>query len=225
MSTPSWFCSTNQIDDIASQSGAQHLLASPDTNATDRHRIRGLWYLSVAQDISNSIVLLPGITEHCLLYYPELQTVVALFQADIYREGSSAFRSRECEGEQYKRLSCILFLAILIQESSCEEGLHHRATLEDHLATTKESWQNSVQRLHTSIFHSYAVEPSRRRMADYALKMSDILRSMSAEARYGVESSIIYTICLKVPGLATGKDGTCSPVAFLSQFRGIPCNF
>lgn len=190
MSRPSWFHTSNQIGGVF----GQHL----DEWATKNiHKIRCLWLLSFVQDIGTFICNNPSVHIGGLLQYPTITAALEVLYAHSKLLPQQA-DANNCGQEEFKRLACLLYICVLIQEAFTEasdtaamQGQGTEFSLELLLDQSRDWWQCSIDGLYDALFQTSFTNEAQHRKRDYVLHMAMVLRSLSNEARRGVESCLL----------------------------------
>lgn len=235
MAKPSWFDSSNQIQDILNPSVS--VLDRIPSDETSLHRIRCLWLLSFVQDIGNFM----SSSSNNLNYFTNnssTRQAVSLIETDMQlHESAELSRPEECQEREYKRLACLFFISVFLQASmqdyagsldaSAESNTAETVdsgditSLEKHLYENRDVWRNTIEGLFGLLFHSFAVESSRASKIDYALNMANVLGSMSSEARHGVERTLLRLLSRSSSDSRETYEGEWTPDTLLSTIHGV----
>lgn len=236
MSKPSWFDSTNQIWEISQPApeGEHHSITG---NPENLHRIRCLWLISFMQDLRTFTRTSLGLRFDGLCRYANVHDAVLLLQSDMHRQMRAPVQDEPCSQYEFGRLSCVFLISILFQESASTTHtlpalgsgdciasltLSDLAMLDILLEVSRSSWQHSVDGLRATMFDEGLNIPDSRRKTEYVLHITNVLGSMSSEARRGVERCVLHVLSeADDDAQALSLDDDWSPDTLLSSSHGL----
>lgn len=235
MSKPSWFDSSNRIWEICEQPFTPdfHPIMGDMENL---HRVRCLWLISFIQDMrtlmgGSSQLYLEGLS-----LYTAVRDAALLLWADSKHHTYTAMHQPECTPAEFRRLSCLFFISVLLQGSMSTHQyaaspslemttnspvLDDLLLLDTYLDCSRPLWQGSVENLHTALFRDFTSLPDGPQKMKYVLHMADVLRCMSDEARRGIEKCMLNMLCRsKGSELRFSPEDDWTPDSLLSSFHG-----
>ena len=210
MSKPSWFDSSNNISEISEGALARADL-HPFTGSTENlRRVRCLWLISFIQDIRTLMSCSSEFRSHGLALYIGVRDAVLLLQTDSQRQSNASLQDETCTRPEFSRLACLFFISVLLQGSvsvhnaspspapddtaAAPPSLSDLAGLDIFLRVSRDKWEGSVENLHSALFSESPALPDGARKVDYVLQMTNVLGSMGAEARRGVEKCLLHIL-------------------------------
>lgn len=237
MAKPSWFDSSNQIQEL-SKPAASNRLQPILGDEQNLHRVRSLWLLSFVQDMANFMTTSSELYLHGLARYRNLQDALKLIKIDMQR---SELIGKSTSGGTYttvehQRLSCLFFVCVLLQGTTTTDanapgitgttaaaqalGLSRIVTLDEYLLEARGIWVGSVSGLFDALFGGFISPDWAAPNHDYILSFTDVLGSMSHEARRGVEKSLLHLLGQTAVDVGADVDYDWTPDALLSNLHG-----
>lgn len=216
MAQPSWFYSSNKVDNLSLNTDSSLILGS----ATNLHNVRCMWLLSFVQDTRTFMERFRELFYNGLSELSGIQAAVLLIQTQMLEPGQDEGKSQQTLDQarcEHLRLSCLFFICVLLQTTTPTNinASHMAATnlllprsgneapyrLNDFLLVHNYEWHNSLEDSHRLLFKHFAPnDPESTPIAHYATEMADILSTMNRESRRGVEICLL-NILLDQPGL------------------------
>ncbi|KAL2839802.1 hypothetical protein BJY01DRAFT_219001 [Aspergillus pseudoustus] len=228
MSRPSWFESTNQLEQISRPSFSPS--ATQSTSSLDIHKVRCLWLISFIQDMRT---FMGAFYNRGLFRYPCTHAAVGLLrhQFQLFTAGHFADDPR-LMGWEDEMLGCLFSISVLIQDSISvvSDGGSIIPTkpstldeLESLLLRSQHVWMDSVHNLHLALFEclSRACENGQLNKVNYVTSLICVLSTLSLEARQGVEKCLLNLLyCLGNNNNVTLTDEGWTPDSLLSSMHG-----
>ncbi|KAI0815961.1 tachykinin family protein [Xylaria sp. FL0064] len=226
MTRPSWFDSSNQLREISQQSMATHPVLGQFENL---YKTRCLWLLSFMQDMRTFMGQSAELYNHGLARHASIRDALLVVKSDLYLHEEDLQGEGDINERERTRLACLFYICVMLQGSVSDSGntipmdFHHSYSItsfDQCLARSYAEWQASVQHLFQCLFHgtiAAQTPPSRLR---YALDLTDILGSMSAEARRGVERCMLQILCQALMEARTTLDYDWTPDSLLACIEG-----
>ena len=231
MAKPSWFESSNNILELSEQpvSANMHPLGSLE----NLQRVRGLWLISFIQDMGTFTSNSPELRLHGLRQYPNVLDAILLLQADMKRYTLDSYQEEACTSSEFARLWCLFFISVLIQASGQQysdavppASVATAPNSPDNLATVNDFlqiqniWAGTVEQLFSSLFNDFNEIPESTRVKEYVFQITNVLSSLSCEARRGVEKCLLL-ILGNIGSHGTSLDDYCTPDTLLSSLHGL----
>lgn len=202
MTRPSWFDSSNQLREISQHPGSAHPILG---NLRNLYRTRCLWLLSFIQDMRTFMGHSPEIYEHGLVHYTYIRDALLVVKSDLYLYDGDTVVEGQIDERERVRLACLFYICVMLQGgvSHFEAGspmpvdFHHSYSIisfDQCLARNYAEWQGSAQNLFECIYHGTIATQTPSSRLRYALDLTDILSSMSAKARRGVERCMLQIL-------------------------------
>ncbi|KAJ9138402.1 Tachykinin family protein [Pleurostoma richardsiae] len=225
MAKPSWFDSSNNIFELSEQPTSIDM--HPMRNMENLRHVRCLWLLSFIQDMRTFLTNSPELRMHGLRQYPAVQDALLLLQADMKRHTLAPFREEACTAQEFARLACLFFISVLLQAAASSHAatpphLPSDLAVIDAFLDSRNIWAGSVEDLHDALFHQFAELPDSLQKTNYVVQMTNVLASLSCEARRGVERCLLHILCqVGSGGDASSSDNNWTPDTLLSSLRGL----
>ncbi|TGJ84174.1 hypothetical protein E0Z10_g4606 [Xylaria hypoxylon] len=228
MTKPSWFDSSNQLREISQQSMATHPVLGQLGNL---YKTRCLWLLSFMQDIRTFMGHSPEIYNHGLAHYAFIRDALLVVKSDLYLPDEDAQAEGDINERERIRLACLFYICVMLQGpvSQSDSGdpgpmdFHHSYSItsfDQCLARNYAQWQGSIQNLFQCLFHGAIAAETPPSKLHYALDLTNILGSMSAEARRGVERCMLQILCQALMEARTTLDYDWTPDSLLAYIEG-----
>ncbi|XWX00045.1 hypothetical protein V2A60_008061 [Cordyceps javanica] len=227
MSKPSWFDSSNQLWEICDTSMSAHL-APILGNHDALPRVRSLWLISFIQDTRTLMNNRLDLYSSGISNYSALQATVVLLYDALPAKSESAGTHKSSDQSEYVRLSCILFIVLIIQASAsspASEEFAQRpsssqtAELDAFLKEHEPEWTRSVQGLYNTLSHKFSGQGTFSNSSNYALHMAKVIGFMSQETRRGLELTLL-NLLPHVPAMGRQIENDWTPDALLSSIHG-----
>ena len=205
MAKPSWFESSNNISELSEQplSADLHPLGSLES----LRRVRCLWLISFIQDMRTFMANSPELRRNGLRHYTAINDAILLLAAAMKRHLLESPGENGCTPAEFARLGCLFYISVLIQASARQypgdnSGRSSPLSLSGTGMPTYGSgdlavmntflehrniWAGTVEDLYTGLFDQFRELPDSAHRRDYVLQMTNVLASLSSEARRGVE--------------------------------------
>lgn len=225
MSKPSWFDCSNNISELSEQPIPADDL-HPAGNPENLRRVRCLWLISFIQDMRTFLANSPELRANGLRKYTALQDAVLLLRADMKRHMRDPSQEEACSHHEFARLACLFFISVFLQASAPVDDVtaqHPPSDLAvmDAFLQARDIWSGSVDNLHVALFHHFAELLDNRQKRDYVLQMTNVLASLSSEARRGVEKCLLHILCQVESSADASSFGDWTPDSLLSSLRGL----
>ncbi|KAI1276782.1 tachykinin family protein [Xylaria sp. FL0933] len=226
MNRPSWFDSSNQLREISQQSMATHPVLGQFENL---YKTRCLWLLSFMQDMRTFMGQSAELYNHGLARYVSIREALLVVKSDLYLHEEDLQGEGDINERERTRLACLFYICVMLQGSVSDSGstvpmdFHHSYSItsfDQCLARSYVEWQASVQHLFQCLFHGTIAAQTPSSRLRYALDLTDILGSMSAEARRGVERCMLQILCQALMEARTTLDYDWTPDSLLACIEG-----
>ncbi|KAK9481616.1 fungal-specific transcription factor domain-containing protein [Lipomyces starkeyi] len=232
MVKPSWFDSSNRIWEISEH--PDHMSLHPTFGTIiDLHKVRCLWLISFIQDMRTLMGSSSQLYMEGLGIYPAVHSAVLLLHSSFQHDDHSRMQDGGTVPE-YDRLSCLLFICMVLQESISlsynftgtqsefsrpfSNGL---AILDMALLESQDFWKDSVGNLHSFIFNHFINLEDGTLKIKYCMQMTDVLEHVSHETRTGVEKCLLNMLCRTKGGrMAFSAEDGWTPESLLSSIHG-----
>jgi len=225
MSKPSWFDSSNNIFELSAQPAAAD--RHPVGNLESLRRVRCLWLISFIQDMRTFLTSSPELGINGLRRYGAVQDSLLLLRADMKQYTLNPPQDDACSEHEFARLACLFFICVLLQASApagdaaSPLAAPNNFDLMDASLQARDIWSGSVEDLHTALFHHFAQLLDSPQTTNYVLQMTNVLASLSREARRGVEKCLLQILS----PVESDDDGSplddWTPDSLLSSLRGL----
>lgn len=206
MARPSWFHSSNQLSEISEQGIATHPVLGHVGNL---YKTRCLWLLSFMQDMRTFMDHSPEIYNHGLSHYTFIRDALLVVKSDLYLRDGGFQADDDINERERVRLACLFYICVMLQGSvshghapdpgvQVQADFHQSysiASLNQGLANTHAQWQGSIHDLFECLFHGAMATQTPPSKLRYALDITNVLGSMSPEARHGVEQCMLQILC------------------------------
>lgn len=208
MTKPSWFDSSNQLRIISQRPTGSHPVLGHLGNL---HKTRCLWLLSFMQDMRTFMSHAPEIYNHGLANYEFIRDALLLVKSDLAMHGDDPVGWDGVHEWERKRLACLFYICVMLQ-ASITQGYaggsvnYSIASFNERLGHDYAQWQGLVQNLFQCLFDGAIASQTLPSQLCYALDLTDILCSMSAEARHGVENCMLQMLCQAATDARTSLD-------------------
>ncbi|KAI1127033.1 tachykinin family protein [Nemania abortiva] len=223
MTRPSWFDSSNQLREISQQ---QPMAAHPVLgHLGNLYKTRCLWLLSFMQDMRTFMSHSPEIYNHGLAHYAFIRDALLVVKSDLRLQDEGEINERE-----RIRLACLFYICVMLQGSDTADAgqpvpmdFHQSysiASLDQCLARNHAQWQGSIQSLYQCLFHGDIAAQTPPSKLRYALDLTNVLSSTSAEARQGVERCMLQILCQAAMEPRTALDYEWTPDSLLACIEG-----
>lgn len=192
------------------------------SNPENLRRVRCLWLISFIQDMRT--FLTPELRENGLRQYTALQDVLLFLQADMRRCMRKPSPEEACSHHEFARLACLFYISVLLQASTpVGHAPHFQSDLAiiDTFLQARDIWSGSMENLHTALFYHFAVVLDNVQKRDYVLQMTNVLASLSSQARRGVEKCLLHILCQAESSADKSSFGEWTPDDLLSSLRGL----
>jgi hypothetical protein len=217
MSKPSWFFPSNNISEI---SASMAYLSSQETSLSDPNnpdiqKLRSLWLISFIQDMRSLMANSSNLQSEGLRHYHSLHEAVNVLRTSFF---NSVNGNAEPESDIYEhdRIACLFYIGVMIQE--CVSSRYHNTiatvtsttttTMSPDLLTNEQSydrlatlnsamyeqqsiWRQSIPQLEAFLLNHFMNQLGDMNRAKYVLQMTEVLTSLSREARNGVERCLL----------------------------------
>ncbi|KAI1430182.1 tachykinin family protein [Xylaria sp. FL1777] len=214
MTRPSWFDSSNQLREISQQSITTHPVLGQLGNL---YKTRCLWLLSFMQDMRTFMGHSAEIYNHGLAHYVFIRDALLVVKSDLYLHEEDLQAEGDISERERTRLACLFYICVMLQGSvshadpgnPVSADFHNSysiTSLDQCLARNYAQWQGSVQNLFQCLFHGAIATQTPPSKLRYALDLTNILGSMSAEARRGVERCMLQVLCQALMDARTTLD-------------------
>ncbi|KAI0543024.1 tachykinin family protein [Xylaria digitata] len=228
MTRPSWFDSSNQLREISQQSLATHPVLGHLGNL---YKTRCLWLLSFMQDMRTFMGHSPEIYNHGLAHYAFIRDALLVVKSDLYLHDEDLQAEGDISERERIRLACLFYICVMLQGSVSQSDsgnpgpmdFHHSYSItsfDQCLARNYAQWQGSVQNLFQCLFHGAIAAQTPPSKLHYALDLTNILGSTSAEARRGVERCMLQILCQALMEARTILDYDWTPDSLLACIEG-----
>ncbi|KAI1351405.1 tachykinin family protein [Xylaria sp. FL0043] len=226
MNRPSWFDSSNQLREISQQSMPTHPVLGQLENL---YKTRCLWLLSFMQDMRRFMGQSAELYNHGLSRYASIREALLVVKSDLYLHEEDLQGEGDINERERTRLACLFYICVMLQGSVSDSGstipmdFHHSYSItsfDQCLARSYGEWQVSVQHLFQCLFHGTIAAQTPSSRLRYALDLTDILGSMSAEARRGVERCMLQILCQALMEARTTLDYDWTPDSLLACIEG-----
>jgi hypothetical protein len=225
MSKPSWFDSSNNISELSVQAiptDDPHPVGSPE----NLRRVRCLWLISFIQDMRTFLASSPELLSDDLRQYTALQDALLLLRADMKRHMRGPSQEQACSPHEFARLACLFFISVFLQASALDDATAPHPSpsnlaIMDAFLQARDTWSGSVDNLYFALFHHFAGLLDNLQKKDYVLQMTNVLASLSSEARRGVEKCLLHILCQVENNAEASSFGDWTPDNLLSSVRGL----
>ncbi|KAI0913252.1 tachykinin family protein [Ustulina deusta] len=228
MTRPSWFDSSNQLREISQQSVAAHPVLGHLGNL---YKTRCLWLLSFMQDMRTFLGNSPEIYNHGLAHYAFIRDALLVVKSDLYLHDEDLQTEGDINERERTRLACLFYICVILQGSVSQSDFgspvpmdfHHNYSItsfDQCLARSYAQWQGSIQNLSQCLFHGAIAAQTPPNKLRYALDLTNILGSMSGEARRGVERCMLQILCQALMDARTTLDYDWTPDSLLACIEG-----
>ncbi|KAF5647938.1 tachykinin family [Fusarium sp. NRRL 52700] len=199
---------------------------------SDLRKLRGLWLLSFIQDIGTFRTNLLSTTP---VHYSAFHEAILLLKAHRQDHELDTGRLEVCGDLEFTRLSCLLFICVLLQRSpsqsphdpgTYQEGdwsfqrLDNLNLLNFCLEANYPSWNDSLENLNSILFFHFTASEETGLDPDYVQNMTTVLASLSGGARYAVERCLLETLCRASGGEQNLLEEKFTPDIILSTISG-----
>ncbi|KAI1369606.1 tachykinin family protein [Xylaria arbuscula] len=202
MTRPSWFDSSNQLREISRLPPSAHPVLGDLDNL---YKTRCIWLLSFIQDMRSFMGHSPEIYNHGLVHYTSIRDALLVIKSDLYLHEEDTLVENNTDERDRVRLACLFYICVMLQGcvsypdagSSMPVDFYHSYSItsfDQCLARNHAEWQGSNQNLFECIFHGTIATQTPSSRLRYALDLTDILSSTSAEARHGVERCLLQVL-------------------------------
>ncbi|KAI0423157.1 tachykinin family protein [Xylaria grammica] len=226
MTRPSWFDSSNQLREISQQSMAAHPVLGQLDNL---YKTRCLWLLSFMQDMRTFMG--PEMYNHGLAPYAFIRDALLVVKSDLYLHDEDLPAEGDIDESERIRLACLFYICIMLQGSVSQPDsgipgpldFHHSYSItsfDQCLARNYVQWRGSIQDLFQCLFHGAIAAQTPPSKLHYALDLTNILGSMSAEARRGVEKCMLQILCQALMEARVALDYDWTPDTLLACIEG-----
>ncbi|KAI3321411.1 hypothetical protein HD806DRAFT_152059 [Xylariaceae sp. AK1471] len=232
MTRPSWFDSSNQLREISQQPMLTHPVLGQVENL---YKTRCLWLLSFMQDVRNFMGQSPDIHNNGLTHYTFIRDALLLIKSDSDLREEDVEPEEDINERERIRLACLFYVCVMLQGSIISgfvpdsanpaplESHHHNYSITSFdycLARNHAQWQASIQSLFQCVFHGDVAMQSPPSRLRYALDMTNVLGSLSSEARQGVERCLLQILCRALMDVGTTLDYDWTPDSLLACMEG-----
>lgn len=241
MSKPTWFDIDNQIWEISNPSITSDLVSSLGSE-TNLHKLRCLWLLSFVQDLGTFVATSPERYKHGLSKYPFIQKAILLMQRETGygHSSSSSCVPEDCPATEHQHLSCLMLICIASHKRTAghlpwsEQPISDvpdptntwhgefdaLAAIDQYLGDCFPHWADSMSSLSEWLLGANEGRGRFAEQARYALNMTEVLASLSLEARRGVGRCLLRILCCAVSDKAESTNFSWMPDMLLSSLRG-----
>lgn len=211
MAKPSWFYPSNHISEISNS-----LAYMASTGATvDLRKLRSLWLISFIQDMRSLMGGSRWLHSEGLRRYPTLYEAVSFLRTS-FRQSQHTYTSESASQTspfEYDRIVCLFYIGVMLQESTSssfrdvvastsaqdssswpaipENEKDDLAVLDAALAETRDFWGGSISNLRAFLLEHFMNQSDNASRANYVVHMTEVLTSLSSEARIGVERCLL----------------------------------
>ncbi|KAI1306817.1 tachykinin family protein [Xylaria venustula] len=226
MTRPSWFDSSNQLREISQQSMTTHPVLGELGNL---YKTRCLWLLSFMQDMRTFMGNSAEVCNSELTHYVSIRNALLVVKSDLHLHDEYHQAEGNINERERTRLACLFYICIMLQGTVSESGnmaplyFHHSYSItsfDQRLAQYYDQWQGSVHNLFQCLFHGAIATQTPPNRLRYALDFTDILGSMSAEARRGVEKCMLQILCQALMEGRATLDYDWTPDSLLACIEG-----
>ncbi|KAF5555371.1 tachykinin family [Fusarium mexicanum] len=199
---------------------------------SDLRKLRSLWLVSFIQDIGTFRTNLLRTTP---VHYSALHEAILLLKTHRQDHELDTGRPELCSDLEFTRLTCLLFICVLLQKSPYESphdtGAYHEGDwtfqkldnlnlLNFCLEANHPSWHDSLENLNSILFFHFTASEEMGLDPDYVRNITTVLASLSGGARYAVERCLLETLCRASGGEQNLFDEKFTPDILLSMVSG-----
>ncbi|KAI1199214.1 tachykinin family protein [Nemania serpens] len=226
MTRPSWFDSSNQLSEISQQAMATHPVLGHVGNL---YKTRCVWLLSFMQDMRTFMSHSPEIYNHGLAHYTFIRDALLVVKSDSQQRDGGLEADDDINEQERIRLACLFYICVMLQGSVSHPGIQVQAdfhqgysiaSLNQGLANTHDQWQGSIHDLFECLFHGAMATQTPASKLRYALDITNVLGSMSTEARHGVEQCMLQILCQAAMEERTTLNYDFTPDSLLACIQG-----
>ncbi|KAJ5620224.1 hypothetical protein N7510_004208 [Penicillium lagena] len=195
MSKPSWFVSTNNLEEISHP--PQFRNAHPDFLSLDFQKVRCLWLLSFIQDLRT---FMGSFYEVRLSRFASLHTAIRLLLDNFQPSTETTCHGSYSPGLEDEVLECLFSIGVMLQESisllyeDTPELLAASNTLtmlDTALRESRDAWSHSVHNLRLLLYQSLKTCDNGGFKVNYVVELVRVLGTLSLEARQGIEKCLL----------------------------------
>lgn len=182
-----------------------------DPNNPDIQKLRSLWLISFIQDMRSLMANSSNLQLEGLRHYHSLHEAVNVLRTSFYNSINGTFDIHE-----HDRIACLFYIGVMIQE--CVSSRYHNtiatvtsatttsmspdmftneqtydrlATLNSAMYEQQAVWRESIPQLEAFLLNHFMNQLGNMNRAKYVLQMTEVLTSLSREARNGVERCLL----------------------------------
>ncbi|KAH8692229.1 fungal-specific transcription factor domain-containing protein [Talaromyces proteolyticus] len=217
----------------------------PTNNNADIQKLRSLWLISFIQDMRSLMANSSNLQSEGLRHYPSIYEAVNILRTSFFEslQGSSDPASNLYE---HDRITCLFYIGVMIQE--CVSSRYHNtiatvtsvkptshllldfinnkdasydrlATLNSAMYEQRSVWRESISQLEAFLLSHFMNQLGNVNRAQYVLDMTEVLTSLSREARDGVERCLLNMFGGNY-SLGEGKQGGWTVDQLLMSIHG-----
>jgi hypothetical protein len=173
----------------------------------DLQKLRSLWLISFIQDMRSLMANSHNLRKEGLRHYRSLDEAVNMLRSSFHAS------MQGYDTLEYDRTVCLFYLGVMVQECTSSsyqdviapaasvplmsrdkfaEGSYDRlASLDGAIDENRYLWENSIDGLRVSLLDHFMNQPGDVNRAEYVVRMTEVLTSLSREARDGVERCLL----------------------------------
>ncbi|KAL1965840.1 hypothetical protein VTN77DRAFT_5161 [Rasamsonia byssochlamydoides] len=207
MAKPSWFYPSNNICEIADS--LPYISSGATTGPTmDLRKLRSLWLISFIQDMRSLMGGSCRLHSEGLRRYPALYEAVSFLRTSFRQSQHTYTETFRTSPSEYDRIVCLFYIGVMLQESTSSSfrdvvastsapswpvlpEKDDLAVLDSALDEARDFWAGSVRNLRSFLLEHFMSQSDNASRANYVVHMTEVLTSLSSEARIGVEKCLL----------------------------------
>jgi hypothetical protein len=176
----------------------------------DLRKLRSLWLISFIQDMRSLVGGSRRLHLQGLRRYHSLHEAVSFLRDTfIQSHQSDPGALSQTSLSEYDRIVCLFYIGVMLQESTTSSfrgvvtaadripsllaapETDDLAVLDSMLRDTKAFWAGSISNLRAFLLQHFMNQSENINRAEYVVHMTEVLTSLSSEARVGVEKCLL----------------------------------